>query len=82
MSSTPEPVHITASIRFEGDHYWAEVQELPGCFATGDTLDELRDALEEAIAIYLTDDPGGGELHLDLPAPSSVTVDEMKFALA
>ena len=41
---------------------WAEVLELPGCFASGDTLDELRDALEEAISLYVTDDPGGGTL--------------------
>jgi predicted RNase H-like HicB family nuclease len=34
-------------------HYWAEVSELPGCFATGFTLDELRESLTEAIALYL-----------------------------
>ncbi len=36
---------------------WAEVLELPGCFASGDTLDELREALEEAISLYIADDP-------------------------
>lgn len=29
--------------------YWAEVVELPGCFASGATLDELKEALFEAI---------------------------------
>jgi predicted RNase H-like HicB family nuclease len=33
--------------------FWAQVEELPGCFATGDDLDELREAVEEAILMYL-----------------------------
>ena len=37
--------------------YWAEVQELPGCFTEGDTLDELRANLREAISLYLEDQP-------------------------
>ena len=36
---------------------WAEVPDLPGCFTEGDTLDEVRDNLREAIALYLEDDP-------------------------
>jgi predicted RNase H-like HicB family nuclease len=36
--------------------YWAEVSELPGCFASGQTLDELSEALGESIALYLSDD--------------------------
>lgn len=40
--------------------FWAEVLELPGCFATGDTLDELREALEESIALYLHDGADAG----------------------
>ena len=36
--------------------YWAEVPDLPGCFTEGDTLDEVRDNLREAIALYLEDD--------------------------
>ena len=35
---------------------WAEVIDLPGCFASGNTLDELREGLEEAIRLYLADD--------------------------
>jgi predicted RNase H-like HicB family nuclease len=33
--------------------YWAEVEELPGCFASGDTLDELEDDVRDAIEAYL-----------------------------
>ncbi len=33
--------------------YWAEVTDLPGCVAQGETLDELRANLHEAIAAWL-----------------------------
>jgi len=33
--------------------YWAEVLELPGCASQGDTLDELKDNLMEAIVACL-----------------------------
>lgn len=33
---------------------WAEVEELPGCFATGDTMDELWASLRESISLYLS----------------------------
>ena len=38
----------------EGGGYWAEVEELPGCFASGPTLDALeadvRAAIEQHVA--------------------------------
>ncbi len=40
--------------------FWAEVLDLPGCFASGRT-GQLRESLEEAISLYL-DEPGGGPL--------------------
>jgi hypothetical protein len=36
---------------------WAEVDELPGCFASGDTLDELNKDLAAAISLYRSE-PG------------------------
>ncbi|MGN6688766.1 MAG: type II toxin-antitoxin system HicB family antitoxin [Actinomycetales bacterium] len=33
---------------------WAEVDELPGLFASGFNEDELRESLEEAIGLYLS----------------------------
>lgn len=33
---------------------WAEVKDLPGCFATGDNEAELIEALSEAISLYLS----------------------------
>ncbi len=32
---------------------WATVDEYPGVFATGDNLDELRESLQEGIALVL-----------------------------
>lgn len=45
---------LTVRVHDEGEGtLWAEVLELPGCFATGDTEDELLDATLDAIATYL-----------------------------
>jgi predicted RNase H-like HicB family nuclease len=55
---------VTALIHSEGGGYWAEVKELPGCFASGDTLDELLEALREGIALCLDEDQQTGPLHL------------------
>ena len=44
---------IHVNVRHEDGSYWAEVQELPGCFASGDTAAELIESVEEAVALYL-----------------------------
>jgi predicted RNase H-like HicB family nuclease len=33
--------------------YWAEVEELPGCFASGETLDELEQDVKGAIEQHI-----------------------------
>ncbi len=43
-----------ATVHEEDGSYWAEVQELPGCFASGRDLNELQEALIEAIGMCLT----------------------------
>lgn len=53
--------------------YWAEVKELPGCFASGYDLDELKDGLVEAIALVLAGRPGQTE---------PMRVDELKLVSA
>lgn len=54
-------VQYTVTVHEEDDgSLWAEVADLPGCFASGHTLDELREALDEAISLYLADDPDAG----------------------
>jgi len=49
-------MEFTALIHEEDGSYWAEVKELPGCFASGADLDELKDAVIEAITLYLQAD--------------------------
>lgn len=48
-------MEFVAHIHHEDGSYWAEVPELPGCFASGDSLDELAEALQEAVLLYLSD---------------------------
>lgn len=53
--------------------------DLPGCFASGDTLDELREALQEAIALYLIDDPEAATIHsMQNRERSAMRIDEMR----
>ena len=33
---------------------WAEVLDLPGCFASGESVEELKEALVEAIELYIS----------------------------
>jgi len=66
-----QTVHVR--VRFEDQAFWATVDEYPGVFATGDTLDELRESLEEGISLVLVDagaDAGIGERQVRLsPLP-------------
>lgn len=39
----------------ESNGLWAEVVQLPGCFAAGHTREELEVSLREAIRLYLND---------------------------
>jgi len=73
-------VQLTVRIRQEDDGYWADVEQLPGCFASGSSLDELAEALSEAIQLYTQDEddvlvgPDGN----DAPDRPAMQIDEMK----
>ncbi len=55
-----------------GQRLWAEVRELPGCFASGLDTDELMEAVAEAISLYLSEP--GHEVRVELEAvPGSIT---------
>lgn len=45
MQSYAVVIHANA----EGG-YWGEVPALPGCYSQGETIDELKDNIREAIA--------------------------------
>lgn len=34
--------------------FWAEIEDLPGCFASGESIAEVIDALQEAVSLYLS----------------------------
>jgi predicted RNase H-like HicB family nuclease len=51
-----EQQQLHVDVEREAGVYWAQVSEWPGCFATGGTLKELMEALEEAIGLFVTPD--------------------------
>jgi len=67
-----------ALVHEEGGAYWAEVDSLPGCFASGRDLEELRAAVVEAITLYLEGEEPAGV------APRSATthVDEIRVLVS
>ena len=50
---TGKPERYTVRVHQEpGQELWAEVLELPGCFATGTDMEDLRQALTEATGAH------------------------------
>ena len=49
---------LHVDVHREDGSYWAEVRELSGCFASGDTVAELIESVEEAVALYLAPQEG------------------------
>ena len=56
-------------IEGEPGSYSAYVPDLPGCVSIGDTLDEVRHEIQEAIRFHID---GLIEDHLPVPEPTSV----------
>ena len=56
--------------------YWATVAELPGCYTQGETLDEIRENIVDAIQCHLEDapsdehDPLAATLSVQVPLPA------------
>jgi predicted RNase H-like HicB family nuclease len=48
-------MELTVIVHQERKGFWSEVAELPGCFASGGTPEELREALAESVGLYLWD---------------------------
>jgi predicted RNase H-like HicB family nuclease len=64
MTRAMAPMTFTAEVHFEDGSYWAQIREVPGCFASGDTLDELFEGLREAIQMSLEDEDAGAKLDI------------------
>ncbi len=70
-----EAMDLHAVIHDEDGTYWAEVMELPGCFASGHDLEEVKEGLIEAIILVLGEERAS-------EGPISVRVDELKLVAA
>ena len=53
MTASEPPIYTVAVYEAEEGGYWAEVLDLPGCVAQGETLDALRAQLPDAITAYI-----------------------------
>lgn len=51
-----------ARIHYEEGMYWLDIPTIPGLFASGETPEELHDALVEALGLYWSDDPNAAEV--------------------
>jgi predicted RNase H-like HicB family nuclease len=60
------PTHLTIHVHRDDDggELWADIDELPGCFASGRDESELREALNEAVSLYLSEP--GEPVHIEL----------------
>jgi predicted RNase H-like HicB family nuclease/DNA-binding XRE family transcriptional regulator len=56
-------------IHKEGKGYWAQGIELPGCFTQGDSLDELRKNMREALNLMVSE-PADSDDFVPLPDKS------------
>jgi predicted RNase H-like HicB family nuclease len=67
-------VELAVKVRKEGRMYWAEVPSHPGLFASGETIDELIEAVGEAWALYTSDERTGRQTTSAHPATQSLSV--------
>ncbi len=72
MMAKGEAVYTVRVHQEPGEQLWAEVLELPGVFVTGSDVAELREALTEAISMYLSEP--GDEKRIELEdQPGTIT---------
>lgn len=56
VTSEQVEIELDVVVHREDDMYWAEVPSHPGLFASGETMDELIEALAEAWVLYNHDE--------------------------
>lgn len=70
MTDTPSKRRYVVVVEgAAGTNYSAYVPDLPGCIATGDTVEEDEANIRDAIAFHLEGMRAGGEV---IPEPSAV----------
>lgn len=52
-------MELTVNVHEEDGMFWAQVEELPGCFASGKDEAELLEAIKESVALYLAEPASG-----------------------
>lgn len=56
IAMATQGMELTVQVHFEDGSLWADVRELPGCFAAGSSLEELFASLGEGVQLYLASD--------------------------
>jgi predicted RNase H-like HicB family nuclease len=67
-------MQVTVTVHEEQGSFWSEVAELPGCFASGGTLEELGEALAESVGLYLWDRPARTPERVLAPGKSRIEI--------
>lgn len=57
-----EHLALHVDVHHEDGSYWAQVRELPGCFASSDSVAELIESVEESVTSYLSPPEGESSL--------------------
>lgn len=70
-----QTIDYRVMVHEEDGSYWAEVAELPGCFASGDSREELFEALAEAIGLYLSTPASPVRVQVENAEPVGEAVD-------
>lgn len=74
MDMRSQRVDYRVLVHHEDGSFWAEVLDLPGCFVSGDSLEEIWDALPEAIGFYLSEDDSTVEVRVEARSTSTESV--------
>ena len=70
--------HFAAVIEKNEDGYYAFCPELQGCYTSGDTYEQARENLADAIRLHIEDRLSAGE---EIKAPQSVNLTTVEVAI-
>ena len=70
--------HFSIVIEQDGDGYFASCPELQGCYSQGETYEEARKNIEDAIKLHIADRLTNGE---EIPSARSVSLSTVEVAV-